>query len=93
MGPFWALSTRVTSRTSAAVGIAYISSVGNLGGFLGPTWMGALKGATAGFTVGLATLAAGMLLAALLALAARGEHLPERPTATLPQHAAADPAA
>lgn len=46
LGPFWALSTSFMSGTAAAGGIALINSVGNLGGFIGPTVVGVLKDRT-----------------------------------------------
>lgn len=38
--PFWAVSTLAISRTQAAVGVAVINSVGNLGGVIGPSLVG-----------------------------------------------------
>src|SRR6185436_10916193 len=46
LGPFWALSTSFLSGTAAAGGIAFINSVGNLGGFFGPYLVGIIKDAT-----------------------------------------------
>jgi MFS transporter, ACS family, tartrate transporter len=37
LGPFWAMPTAYLSGTAAAGGIALINSIGNLGGFLGPS--------------------------------------------------------
>src|SRR4029077_13429137 len=42
MGPFWALTCEFLTGFSAAVGIALINSVGNLGGLLGPYMIGAI---------------------------------------------------
>jgi ACS family tartrate transporter-like MFS transporter len=78
MGPFWSLCSSLTTGRAAAVGIAAISSIGNVGAFVGPSIMGALRGATAGFSVGLWTLAGGMLVAVLLALAAKEAPAPAR---------------
>src|SRR6185436_11389922 len=44
--PFWALSTQFLKGTAAAGGIALINSVGNLGGFFGPTFVGMIKDKT-----------------------------------------------
>ncbi|MBC8138517.1 MAG: MFS transporter [Fibrella sp.] len=74
-GPFWAMPTSMLSGAAAAGGIAFINSVGNLGGFAGPFAMGWLKDATGSYQVGLFVLAGMMLGAALLAAAAR--HSPE----------------
>lgn len=46
LGPFWALTTTYLSGTAAAGGIALINSVGNLGGFFGPSLVGILKDRT-----------------------------------------------
>lgn len=36
IAPFWAMTTAFLGGTAAAAGIAFINSVGNLGGFAGP---------------------------------------------------------
>lgn len=48
IAPFWALTTAFLSGTAAAGGIALINSVGNLGGFFGPTFVGFIKDRTGG---------------------------------------------
>lgn len=60
--PFWALPTLFLTRSTAAVSIAVINSVGNLGGFVGPFAIGYLKGQTHSTTTGL------LFLSALLAI-------------------------
>lgn len=40
---FWTLPTTILSGTAAAAGIAWINSIGNLGGYVGPTIFGALR--------------------------------------------------
>ena len=40
---FWTLPTALLSGTAAAVGIAWINSIGNLGGYIGPTIFGMLR--------------------------------------------------
>jgi len=40
---FWTLPTTILSGTAAAAGIAWINSIGNLGGYIGPTIFGVLK--------------------------------------------------
>ena len=42
-GPFWALATEQMPPATAAASIAAINAVGNLGGFLGPYLIGAIK--------------------------------------------------
>ncbi|MEO6079572.1 MAG: MFS transporter [Steroidobacteraceae bacterium] len=45
---FWSLPTRFLSGTAAAAGIAWINSVGNLGGQFGPDLIGRVRMATGG---------------------------------------------
>jgi MFS transporter, ACS family, tartrate transporter len=53
---------------AAAVGMAVVTSIGNLGGFFGPLMMGRLKDSTGSFAAGLLGLAGILALAALVAL-------------------------
>jgi len=71
LGPFWALSTALMSGTAAAGGIAWINSVGNLGGFAGPAVVGYIREATGSFTAALLVLAAALLGLGFLALMLR----------------------
>jgi ACS family tartrate transporter-like MFS transporter len=68
LGPFWTLPTAFLSGTAAAGGIALINSVGNLGGFVGPSVVGFLENATGTFKGGLLALALALLVGGLLAL-------------------------
>jgi ACS family tartrate transporter-like MFS transporter len=68
LGPFWASPSTFLTGAAAAGGIAMINSIGNLGGFVGPYLMGAMKDATHTYTAGLLTLTLGILVAAILAL-------------------------
>jgi ACS family tartrate transporter-like MFS transporter len=43
---FWTLPTTILSGTAAAAGVAWINSIGNLGGYIGPTIFGTLKDRT-----------------------------------------------
>ena len=63
--PFWALPGLFLSRSTAAVSVAAINSIGNLGGFVGPFAIGMVKAKTGSPTLGL-TLLAGLILAAFL---------------------------
>jgi ACS family tartrate transporter-like MFS transporter len=56
-GPFWPLPAAYLSGTAMAGGIAFINSVGNLGGFVGPYAVGWIKDATGSFAGGLYALA------------------------------------
>lgn len=66
MGPFWALPTRVLGGQAAAGGVAIITMVGGIGGFLGPYLTGRLRDFTHGFAGGLYAIAGTCTLAALL---------------------------
>ncbi|WP_263382125.1 MFS transporter [Granulicella arctica] len=69
MGPFWALPTRILSGPAAAGGVAIITMVGGVGGFLGPYLTGRLKDLTHGYSGGLYTIAGLAVLGAALCAA------------------------
>ena len=52
-GPFWAMPPMFLTGTAAAASIAWINSIGNLGGFFGPWYVGVMKDATGSFAGGL----------------------------------------
>ena len=56
-GPFFAMPPMFLSGPALAAGIAWINSIGNLGGFFGPWWIGLMKDATGSFSGGLYGLA------------------------------------
>jgi ACS family tartrate transporter-like MFS transporter len=66
--PLWSMPGRFLSGRSAAAGLALINTIGNLGGFFGPYWMGWMKQASGDYRLGLMSLAAPSLLAAFLIL-------------------------
>jgi MFS family permease len=70
MGPFWALTTRMVSGPAANGAVAMITTIGGLGGFLGPYLTGRLRDATHSFAGGLYLLWALCCCAAALALCA-----------------------
>ncbi len=74
-GSFWSLPPMFLAEEAAAVGIAVINSIGNLGGFVGPYALGALKGATGSMTSGLYFLSGSLIATTLLVLAIRKEHV------------------
>ncbi|HYT04435.1 MAG TPA: MFS transporter [Gemmatimonadales bacterium] len=76
LGPFWSLPTTFLTGTAAAGGIALINSVGNIGGFVGPTVVGLLRERTHRFESGLLVLAAALLVAGALALSLREDSRP-----------------
>ena len=68
LGPFWAIPTAMLRGTAAAGGIALVNSIGNVGGFVGPYLMGWIREASGGFIAGLLTLAAILILGAVIVL-------------------------
>ena len=67
---FWSLPTAFLSGTAAAAGIAWINSVGNLGGHFGPDLIGRIRTATGGASeAAFYTLAAVALLGAIIIIA------------------------
>ncbi|WP_288441586.1 MFS transporter [uncultured Pseudomonas sp.] len=64
--PFWALPTLFLDRATAAVSIAVINSIGNLGGFVGPSLIGVVKGNSQSAATGLLFLSALLLIAFLM---------------------------
>ncbi len=65
-GPFFAMPPMFLSGTALAAGIAWINSLGNLGGFFGPWWIGVMKDATGSFAGGLYGLALLSLISAVV---------------------------
>lgn len=65
-GPFWAMPPMFLSGTAAAAAIAWINSIGNLGGFIGPWYVGVMKDLTGSFAGGLYGLALFGLIAAVV---------------------------
>ena len=63
--PFWSLPGLFLSRSTAAVSIAAINSIGNLGGFAGPYAIGAIKDWT-GSTYGGLLFLSGLLFVSFL---------------------------
>ncbi len=76
--PFWALPSLFLTRASAAVSIAAINSIGNLGGFVGPYMIGFVKGETGSATAGLIFLAALILIAFAMTYFARLANAPAK---------------
>jgi MFS transporter, ACS family, tartrate transporter len=86
---FWALPPMFLSRRAAATGIAVISSVGNLGGVVGPTVVGWGRDVTNSFAGGLYCVAAIAVVAGILVIATG----PRQDSAGGPQSGGADHAA
>ena len=73
MGPFWALTTRMIGGAAAAGGVAIITMLGALGGFLGPYVTGRLRDATNSFASGLYLIGGLALMASMMSLAVRSQ--------------------
>jgi ACS family tartrate transporter-like MFS transporter len=72
-GPIWTIPSSFLTGKSAAAGIATANTIGILGGFLGPYWMGRAKDFTGNYQSGLLTLAIPMLAGAAIVLFMRRE--------------------
>ena len=75
-GPSWAIPTTYLAGQAAAAGIALITSVGAVGGLVGPWAVGLFRGASTGYTgaflfLGAALAIAGALFATLPRMVAR----------------------
>jgi len=75
-GPFFAMPPMFLSGAGLAAGIAWINSIGNLGGFFGPWYVGVMKDLTGSYAGGLYGLALLGLLAAIVC--ALFLHIPNR---------------
>jgi MFS transporter, ACS family, tartrate transporter len=75
-GPFFAMPPMFLSGPALAAGIAWINSIGNLGGFFGPSYVGLMKDLTGGYAGGLYGLALLGLIAAIVC--ALFLHIPKR---------------
>jgi len=65
-GPFWAIPPIFLTGIAAAASFAWINSIGNLGGFLGPSIVGWVRDSTGSFSAGLYSLAAFALMSAVI---------------------------
>jgi len=65
---FWALPTAVLAGTGASAGIAWVNSIGNLSGYVGPYVIGAVRDSTNSMTFALLLLSASALFASLMTL-------------------------
>jgi len=75
-GPFWSMPPMFLTGMAAAASIAWINSLGNLGGFFGPSIVGWVREVTGSFAGGLYALAAFALMAAVVS--ALWLHIPRR---------------
>jgi len=74
---FWSMPNEFLSGFSAAAGIAFINSFGNIGGFVGSYGMGAINKQTGRFHGGLVVAGLSLFISALLILALRKRIVPE----------------
>jgi MFS transporter, ACS family, tartrate transporter len=68
---FWSLPTGFLTGGAAAAGIGAIAAIGNLGGFAGPAFTGALEDSTGDFVTPFIVLAALLVVGCLLTLLTR----------------------
>jgi ACS family tartrate transporter-like MFS transporter len=87
LAPFWSLPTSFLSGAAAAAGIAFINSLGNLGGFVGPIVIARLKERWGSYAYGMEFLAATLVIGCVLAVCARHDPSLERPDRQAPDEA------
>ncbi len=68
---FWSVPTRFLSGAAAAGGLAFINSIGTIGGFVGPPLVGILRESTGGYAAGFGAIAGFLFLSTLLTLLLR----------------------
>ena len=68
LGPFWAMPPTFLRGAAAAGGIATINSVGNIGGFVGPYFVGYVRDVTGDFSAGLWLMSGSLLIAVIIAV-------------------------
>ncbi|MBV9622836.1 MAG: MFS transporter [Acidobacteria bacterium] len=84
-GPFWSLPSQFLAGFSAAVGIALINCLGNLGGFVGPYTIGILSKKTGSLQSGLVFVGLLLLASTVLILALRQRIASDTEPATIAQ--------
>jgi MFS transporter, ACS family, tartrate transporter len=65
---FWTIPTRFLTGVAAAGGLAFINSIGTVGGFVGPYMMGWLKEFSGSYVFGLTAVAAIMVASAVASM-------------------------
>jgi MFS transporter, ACS family, tartrate transporter len=68
---FWTIPTRFLTGVAAAGGLAFINSIGTLGGFVGPFMMGWLREFSGSYVVGLTAVAVIMIAATVASMSLR----------------------
>jgi len=78
---FWSMPTAFLSGAAAAAGVAYINSIANIAGFVGPFVMGWIKDTTGSFDGGLLVIGCICIVGAIATLCIHHEqeleHHPE----------------
>jgi ACS family tartrate transporter-like MFS transporter len=77
---FWPMPSLFLTGASAAAGMAFINSIGNVGGYVGPMIVGWIKDSTKSFEMALYFLAACAVLSTILAIVAKRATAPQEPT-------------
>jgi ACS family tartrate transporter-like MFS transporter len=75
-GPFWSMPSMMLTGVAAAAGIAWINSIGNVGGAVGPALVGWIKDFTGSYAGGLYGLAGFTGMSAVIAAVAL--HIPRQ---------------
>jgi len=70
-GVFWAIPPIFLGGTAAAACIGLINAIGNLGGAVGPSIMGALRQATGSYSQGLLVLAGALVIETAIVVSLR----------------------
>jgi ACS family tartrate transporter-like MFS transporter len=87
MPAFWALPSLLLSEAAAAGSIGLINSLGNLGGFVGPSVLGFVETRTHSFVPGLMYLCLSMVISATIILTLGLGHRLAKPQAAPETHA------
>jgi ACS family tartrate transporter-like MFS transporter len=82
-GPFWSMPPMFLTGTASAASLAWINSIGNLGGFFGPWYVGVVRDLSGSFAGGLFGLALLSLIAAVVC--AFFLHIPNVTASAAPQ--------
>jgi ACS family tartrate transporter-like MFS transporter len=85
--PFWSLPGLFLSRSTAAISIAAINSIGNLGGFVGPYGIGYIKDITGSAYGGLLFLSGMLFISFLMTWFVRMTNAPVEKTDAAQAHA------
>jgi len=73
---FWSISASLTTGVAAAASIAFVNTVAQFGGLVGPWMIGWVKDSTGSFAAALLTIAGALVVASVIALALRINKVP-----------------